>query len=81
MLESAGDFPPPPVNEPEILDPEVMAAMAATMDKAVRELSSYIYGTGTPYAAKPERHKREVFRLQGVCGQMSMILQNLKNNS
>ena len=78
MLESAGDFPPPPINEPEILDPAVMAAMASTMDKAVRELSSYIYGAGTPYANKSERHKREVFRLQGICGQLAMTLSNLK---
>lgn len=78
MLESQGDFPPPPVSEPEILDPEVMAAMAVAMDKAVRELGAYIYGSGTPYAAKPERHKREVFRLQTLCGQMAITLQNLK---
>lgn len=79
MLESPGDFPPPPVNDPEILDPEVMTALAATADKAVRDLSSYIYGAGTPYANKSERHKREVFRLQGICGQMAIILRNLKN--
>lgn len=78
MLESAGDFPPPPVNEPEILDPEVMAAMAISSEKAVRELAAYIYGANTPYGEKTDRYKREVFRLQTVCQQLTATLNNLK---